>query len=82
MNIKTRRGEPERLWYRNHRCFLVDGKWFFATREGENIGPFNTRTAADNAVDLYLRFTLTAKVSGIYAAKLAKNGLWASTLYR
>lgn len=37
------------------RCFKTNGEWYFATREGVNVGPYATREAADRAVARLLK---------------------------
>lgn len=77
-----RRGEEVKTWYRMDRIYMSDGQWFFSTREGEEVGPFATRGAAQNGVGAFLRHTKTAHTNGTYAAKVARAGLFATTLYR
>lgn len=40
--LRHRKGETGEIPYRSGRFFSADGSWFFATREGENVGPFDT----------------------------------------
>jgi hypothetical protein len=42
----VRRGEGYRNWYRSGRYFQADGAWFFSTREGIDVGPFETELEA------------------------------------
>ncbi len=42
----VRQGEAPKQWYRSVRFFQVDGVWFFSTREGIDVGPFETETYA------------------------------------
>jgi hypothetical protein len=42
----VRRGEKHRSWFRSDRFFQVDSIWFFTTREGIDIGPFNFEVEA------------------------------------
>lgn len=42
----VRRGEGYRNWYRSGRYFQADGAWFFSTREGIDVGPFETEAEA------------------------------------
>ncbi len=44
--IDVRAGEPEKKWFRSDRCFTLDSKWFFSTREGIDVGPYKTRLEA------------------------------------
>ena len=47
----NRRDEPPGRHFRSgDRCFVANGNWYVATREGFNLGPFPTRDAADAAV--------------------------------
>ena len=42
-----RESDPKDLTvFRSDRYFVVDGKWFFTTREGRNEGPFATADEA------------------------------------
>jgi Domain of unknown function (DUF6316) len=40
--------------FRSDRYFVVDGKWFFTTREGANEGPFATADEARRELKQYL----------------------------
>lgn len=42
----VRAGEPQRKWYRAERFFQVDSVWFFSTREGIDVGPFDSEATA------------------------------------
>ena len=42
----VRHGEGYRNWYRSGRYFQADGAWFFSTREGIDVGPFETEAEA------------------------------------
>ena len=44
----VRGGETYKRWYRAERFFQVDGVWFFATREGIDVGPFDSEADAKN----------------------------------
>lgn len=46
----NRQGESGPVPFRSGRIFNVSGLWYFATREGENHGPFATRQEAETAV--------------------------------
>jgi hypothetical protein len=75
-----RKGELAKVWYRTDRCFRVGEDWFIATREGDDIGPFKSRLAAERAAPKYVKI-LEDKVSGDYAKRILIDGIWASTLY-
>ncbi|TQV84645.1 hypothetical protein FKG94_03745 [Exilibacterium tricleocarpae] len=80
--MKIRRGETEMHWYRADRFFSTSDGWFFLTREGENVGPFENRQEAERAVVLYIRYSSNDQLSHDYSVKLAKQGIWALTLFR
>lgn len=42
----VRNGEPQKHWYRSNRFFQVEGIWFFSTREGLDVGPFDSENDA------------------------------------
>ena len=48
MNSPVRKDEDVRTWFRSDRVFLQErGSWFFRTREGIEIGPYETRFEAE-----------------------------------
>ena len=49
-----REGESDKTWFRSDRCFAIDSQWFFATREGPQIGPFTSRQSAVEGVGRYI----------------------------
>jgi hypothetical protein len=36
-----------RLWFRSSRIFASDGKWYFHTREGVDMGPYDSLFEAE-----------------------------------
>ncbi len=42
-----RKNETPKLWFRSDRVFRSDGNWFFYTREGVEVGPYNTQFEAE-----------------------------------
>ena len=50
-----RRGEPSRGHFaRSERFTFANGAWYFATREGMDVGPFADREHAQKACDRLL----------------------------
>lgn len=43
----VRCNERPRTWFRSDRVFLSDGKWFFHTREGVDVGPYDSQFEAE-----------------------------------
>lgn len=56
MTPKKRKGDEEtfRTPLRCDRFYVANGQWFFSTREGREIGPFNSRGAAAARLDEYI----------------------------
>ena len=54
MNRRTDQEDDSRSRFRSDRFFLSDGRWYFSTREDENLGPFATRGDAELAVIRYV----------------------------
>lgn len=79
--MQSRQGEGERTWFRSDRFFTADNAYFFSTREGFDVGPFPSRDAAENGLDLYIQVMQKEETAGLYASKIAMQGLWASTGY-
>ena len=44
--MDARRGESPRPRFRGTQLFPAGGKWYFNTREGLDVGPFETRADA------------------------------------
>ena len=50
-----RESDPKNLTvFRSDRYFVVDGRWFFTTREGGNEGPFPTSDDARRELKQFL----------------------------
>jgi hypothetical protein len=45
--MASRAGEPEKMRFRSSHVFPANGKWYFNTREGIDVGPFDTRSDAE-----------------------------------
>ncbi|MCB1683295.1 MAG: DUF6316 family protein [Pseudomonadales bacterium] len=43
----VRENEKRKTWFRSERVFLSDGKWFFHTREGVDVGPYDSQFEAE-----------------------------------
>lgn len=50
-----------RTHYRSERVSAVNGKYFFATREGTLEGPFFTRDDAERHTEIYIQRMIKAK---------------------
>jgi len=45
-------------FFKTDRTFLVNGQWYFSTREGNDLGPFESKQDAENEIALYIRRTV------------------------
>jgi hypothetical protein len=79
-NRKNEQGK--KTFFRGSRCFSADGRWYIATREGANIGPFDSRKLALSAIPIYMRSMTDRKSADTFTRKIAKEGVWASSFYR
>ncbi|MDH5191126.1 MAG: DUF6316 family protein [Gammaproteobacteria bacterium] len=50
-----RKGEEGHSPFRSARVFNVGTEWYFATREGKDVGPFESKDDAEAELALYLR---------------------------
>lgn len=53
---KQRKDDPkEAPHFRTHRIHAINSDWYFLTREGQNIGPFSTKEAAEAGLAEFLK---------------------------
>ncbi|MFU8815813.1 MAG: DUF6316 family protein [Pseudomonadales bacterium] len=43
----ARSSEAPQTWFRSERLFASNGKWFFHTREGVDVGPYDSQFEAE-----------------------------------
>lgn len=41
--------------FRTHRIHAINSDWYFLTREGQNIGPFPDKKAAEDSLAEFLK---------------------------
>lgn len=64
INIQPRTGENTvKIPLRTDRFFAVNSSWYFSTREGANIGPFESKTEAQAGLTEFIEFISIAPVS-------------------
>ena len=39
--------EQPKTWFRSDRVFLINSQWFFPTREGGDVGPYDSQFEAE-----------------------------------
>lgn len=60
-NIGNRVGENGSVPSRTERFFAVKSGWYFATREGTPIGPFDDKHEAEGGLDDFIEFMSLAE---------------------
>ena len=69
--VINRAGENGAAPLRHNRFFVVGGEWYFNTREGAPMGPFDDRREAEQGLYDFLEFMALAEpkvLSRLYAA--------------
>jgi hypothetical protein len=62
----NRKGESGHVPFRSGRFFRVGEKWFFATREGIDHGPYESKEEAEAELTLFLRGIATANQQFVF----------------
>jgi hypothetical protein len=57
----NRQGENGDVPMRSDRYFAAQGEWFFSTREGAPIGPFESKDEAQQGLDDFIEFMQLAE---------------------
>jgi len=79
--MNYRKGEEKKIRFRTDRCFRVERDWYIATRESQDIGPFDSRKSAEKGVSRYVKYIEQWKKEGVFAQRVALGGIWAANLY-
>ncbi|MDJ0891005.1 MAG: DUF6316 family protein [Gammaproteobacteria bacterium] len=66
---QSRRGEKRQVRFRSDRMFVVNNRWYFSTREGEEMGPYATREKAEAELVRYL-----SRIGALDGAAKTKHG--------
>lgn len=61
MSIYNRDGEEGLTPVRSDRFFAAQGEWFFSTREGSPIGPFDDKSDARKGLEDFIEFMSLAE---------------------
>jgi len=51
----VRAGEDDKTHFRSDRVVVMNGKYYFMTRENTQEGPFDSRLEAERELNLYIR---------------------------
>lgn len=80
-DIKLRPNEIGGMHFRSERFFKVDSRYFFSTREGDGIGPFESIKSAEGGLERYID-SMAKDGDTSHAKKLALSGNWAITMFQ
>lgn len=67
-----RRDEAGRIWFRSGRVFLSGDRWYFHTREGIDVGPYDSQFEAEVEAGL-LKELLRSRVPGDSAVDVIRE---------
>ncbi len=67
--MSNRNGESETHAIRNQRFFQMEHYWYYTTREGVNIGPFDSCIQAEQGVAEFIEFICAADDKVVQAFK-------------
>ena len=63
--------------------FALTAKWYFSTREGTSIGPYNSKTDARQGMALYVELMMKTGGAGESVAhRIATSGHWSTTHFQ
>ena len=79
--IERRQNEDSGTYFRSGRFYKVDAKHYFSTREGAEIGPYESRDDAASGLDRYIN-SITRDKDVSLATRVALSGNWAITMYQ
>jgi len=81
VEIQPRKNEDGGTYFRSGRFFKVNDAHYFSTREGTEIGPYDSMESAAQGLDRYI-VSITKDENIVLAKKLALSGNWAVTMYQ
>ncbi len=58
------RSGDSKNFFKTDRTFLINGQWYYSTREGIDQGPFESKQDAENEIALYIRRTIEKENMG------------------
>ena len=82
MNPLSRQGENNKTWNRMTRYYNINGKWFFATREKTEFGPFYSLANASKGLEFYLVRVGKIKFNTEQLVNLVQGDPWQITQYK
>lgn len=59
-----RENEKKKTWFRSDRVFITNGQWYFHTREGIDVGPYESQLEAEIEAGLLRELFKNTTVDG------------------
>lgn len=59
-----RRDERSKTWFRAERVFHTNGKWYFHTREGIDVGPYESQLDAEIEASMLKELIKNTQIRG------------------
>jgi len=81
VETQLRQNEDSGAYFRSGRFFKVNDAHYFSTREGTEIGPYDSMESAAQGLAIYI-VSITKDENVALAKKLALSGNWAVTMYQ
>jgi len=79
--IKRRKNENGGTYFRSGRFYKVDARHYFSTREGAEVGPYESIEDAAKGLERFINSIIHDGDTRL-AKKLALSGNWAVTMYQ
>jgi len=80
-DIEHRQNEVGRTYFRSDRFYSIDAKFYFSTREGAEIGPYESKVDAAEGLGRFID-SIAQDRDITLAKKIALSGNWAVTMYQ
>jgi len=62
--MASRRNESRKTWFRSERVFNCNGQWYFHTREGIDVGPYESQLEAEIEATMLKELIKSSSVDG------------------
>jgi len=80
--VSGRQNERNRTWFRSERVFSTNGRWYFHTREGIDVGPYESQLEAEIEAGMLRELIKNSQLEGEALAVLRDFILESFTLGR
>jgi len=77
----NRENEESGVYFRSDRYYKINGSYYFSTREGLEVGPYESKENAESGLDRFIQ-TILAGQNMTKAKTNALSGAWAITNFQ